>query len=42
MERIGRTVIPGVSIGTRNIVMPSCRSPGPTRAASTHHWAMPA
>ena len=42
IDRIGRTVMPGVSIGTTNIVMPSCRSPGPTRAARTHHCAMPA
>ena len=42
MLLIGRTVMPGESIGTRNIVMPSWRSPLPTRAASTHHCAMPA
>ncbi len=42
IERMGRTVIPGVSMGTTNMVMPSWRCPSPTRAARTHHWAMPA
>ena len=44
MLRMGRTVTPARSMGTRNMVMPSCfRSPlGPTRAARTHQSAISA
>ena len=40
IERMGRTVMPGASIGTSSIVMPSWRVPGPTRAARMHQSAM--
>jgi hypothetical protein len=36
-----RTVIPGVSMGTRNSVMPSCSSPRTDPRREPHHCAMP-
>ena len=41
MRPIGRTVMPGASIGTRKIVMPCCFfAPRQVRASRKHHCAI--
>ena len=41
MHGIGRTSMPGASIGTRNTVMPCCFfSPRDVRASRKHHCAI--